>query len=49
MGRLFIINADEVIIDTSLGNRMTPDLFDYLIAAAVLLVLAIWFEGWWRK
>jgi hypothetical protein len=46
---LFIINADEIIIDTSQGNRMTPDLFDYLIAAVALLILAIWFEWWWRK
>jgi hypothetical protein len=30
-------------------EAMTPDLFDYLIAAALLVALAVWFDRWWRK
>jgi hypothetical protein len=28
---------------------MVFSLTDYLLAALVLIVLAIWFERWWRK
>jgi hypothetical protein len=28
---------------------MTPELSDYLIAAAALVVLAFWIDRWWRK
>jgi len=28
---------------------MSLDLTDYLIAAAVLVVLAFWIDRWWRK